>query len=141
MRVIRYSCGHISGPHKPIHVKFGVCGFFIIFYWNIVMKMVKCKIEKLMTSYFGALWGVGHDVIKILNFSAIQCRFNHCLNGYIYRQRYCQIILLYYITYKSWPCELTKSNITYNKTFFSCIRPMQESICSFPLHDFFEVSR
>ena len=25
MGLISYSCGHISGPHKPIHVKFGVC--------------------------------------------------------------------------------------------------------------------
>ena len=24
MGLIRYSCGHISGSHKPIHVKFGV---------------------------------------------------------------------------------------------------------------------
>ena len=32
--------------------------------------------------------GVGHDVIKILNFSAIKCKFNRCLNNCIYRQRY-----------------------------------------------------
>ena len=24
VRLIRYSCGHISGYHEPIHVKFGV---------------------------------------------------------------------------------------------------------------------
>ena len=43
MGLIRYSCGHISGHHEPFHVKFGVWGFFIMFYWNIVMKMLKCK--------------------------------------------------------------------------------------------------
>ena len=43
MRLIRYSCRHISGPHEPIYVKFGVWGFFIMFYWNMVMKMLKCK--------------------------------------------------------------------------------------------------
>ena len=29
MRLIRYSCGHTSGPHEPIHVKFGARGFFV----------------------------------------------------------------------------------------------------------------
>ena len=28
MGLIMYSCGHISGYHEPIHVKFGVWGFF-----------------------------------------------------------------------------------------------------------------
>ena len=50
--LIRYSCGHISGHHEPIHVKFGVWGFFIMFYWNMVMKMLKCKKENLMTSHY-----------------------------------------------------------------------------------------
>ena len=52
MGLIRYSCGHISGHHEPIHVKFGVWGFFIMFYWNMVMKMLKCKKENLTTSHF-----------------------------------------------------------------------------------------
>ena len=34
---------HISGHHEPIHVKFGVWGFFIMFYWNMVTKMLKCE--------------------------------------------------------------------------------------------------
>ena len=39
-----YSCGHISVPHdEPIHVR----GFFIMFYWNMVMKMLECKNENL----------------------------------------------------------------------------------------------
>ena len=37
------SCGHILGHHEPIHVKFGVCWFFIMLYRNMVMKMLKCK--------------------------------------------------------------------------------------------------
>ena len=45
-KLIRYSCGHISGHHEPIHVKLGVWGFFIMFYWNMVMKMLKCKKRK-----------------------------------------------------------------------------------------------
>ena len=56
MGLIRYSCSH-SGPHEPIHVKFGVWGFLIMFYWNMVMKMLKCKNENLMTSHFGTLLG------------------------------------------------------------------------------------
>ena len=55
MGLIRYSCSHISGHHEPIHVKFGVWGFFIMFYWNIVMKMLKCKKENLMMSHFSTL--------------------------------------------------------------------------------------
>ena len=50
MGLIRYTCGHISGHHEPnscqIHVKFGVWGFSITFYWNMVMKMLKCKKKK-----------------------------------------------------------------------------------------------
>ena len=55
MGLIRYSCGHISSHHKPSHVKFVVWGFFIMFYWNFVMKMLKCKKENLMTSHFSPL--------------------------------------------------------------------------------------
>ena len=58
MGLIRYSCGHISGHHEPIHVKFGVWGFFIMFYWNIVMKMLKCKKENLMTSHLSTLYDI-----------------------------------------------------------------------------------
>ena len=46
----------ISGHHEPIHVKFGVWGFFHMFYWNMVMKMLKCKKENLMTSHFSTLY-------------------------------------------------------------------------------------
>ena len=44
-------------------------------------------------------WGgyLGHDVIKIINFSAIQCKFKQCLNNCICRQRCCQIIIQYQI--------------------------------------------
>ena len=50
--LIRYSWGHISGHHEPIHVKFGVWRFFIMFYWNTVMKVLICKKENLMTLHF-----------------------------------------------------------------------------------------
>ena len=56
MGLISYSCSHILGHHEPIHVKFGVRGFFIMFYWNIIMKMLKCKKENLMMSHFSTLW-------------------------------------------------------------------------------------
>ena len=62
MGLIRYSCGHISGLHEPIHVKFGVWGFFIMFYRNIVMKMLKCKNENLMTFHTSVLYKVGFNV-------------------------------------------------------------------------------
>ena len=39
MGLTKYSRGHISDHHEPIHVKFGVWGFFLMFYWNMVMKM------------------------------------------------------------------------------------------------------
>ena len=55
MGIIRHSCDHISGHHEPIHVKFGVWGFFIMFYWNMVIKMLKCKKENLMMSHFNTL--------------------------------------------------------------------------------------
>ena len=58
--LIRYSCSHISGPNEPIHVKFGVSGFFfIMFYWNMVMKMLKCTTENLMMSHFSTLQSLG----------------------------------------------------------------------------------
>ena len=70
MGLIRYSCGHISGHYEPIHVKFGVWGFFIMFYWNIVMKMLKCKKENLMTSHFSTLW---KSVIADVSFTFMKC--------------------------------------------------------------------
>ena len=48
IRLIWYSCSHISGHHEPIHVKFSVRGLYIMFYWNIVLKMLKYKEENLM---------------------------------------------------------------------------------------------
>ena len=57
MGLIRYSYhAAISRATMNRHVKFGVWGFFIMFYWNIVMKMLKCKKENLMTSHFSTLW-------------------------------------------------------------------------------------
>ena len=52
MGLIRYSCSHILGHHESIHVKFGVWGFFIMFYWNIkilVMKMLKWQKKNTKT--------------------------------------------------------------------------------------------
>ena len=46
MGLIRYSCGHFLDHHEPLHVKFGVWGFFILFYWKMVMKMLKCQKRK-----------------------------------------------------------------------------------------------
>ena len=51
-------CGHMSSQHEPFHVNL-VCEGFSLFYWNIVMKMLKCKNENLMTSYFGTLYSSG----------------------------------------------------------------------------------
>ena len=66
MKIIRYSCGHISGHHEPIHVKFGVWGFFIMFYWNIVMKMLKCKKRKFddVTLQYSIAWVEGYAEIR-----------------------------------------------------------------------------
>ena len=41
MGLIKYLCTHNSGHHEPIPVKFCVWVFSIMFYWNMVMKMLK----------------------------------------------------------------------------------------------------
>ena len=43
MGLIRYSCGHISGPHEPIPTKFGLWMFFIMLHRYMVSKMLKLK--------------------------------------------------------------------------------------------------
>ena len=77
MGLIRSSCGRISGPHEPIHVKFGVWGFFIMFYWNIVMKMLKCKKENLMTSHFSTL--LSCEVNKVAPAFWLLCEKSFCV--------------------------------------------------------------
>ena len=54
--------------------------FFLIDFSERIRKIVALK---------GVTWyqGVEHDVIKILNFNAIYCKFDSCLNNCIYRQR------------------------------------------------------
>ena len=51
MVLIRYSCGHISGHHEPIHVKFGVWGFFIMFYGHENAEMQKRKFDDVTLQY------------------------------------------------------------------------------------------
>ena len=55
MGLIRYSCGHISGPGEPIPTKFGLWMFFIMLRRDMISKTMKCKICFLMTSHFGTL--------------------------------------------------------------------------------------
>ena len=43
MGLIRYSCGHISGPHESIPTKFGLWIFFIMIHRYMVSKTLKCK--------------------------------------------------------------------------------------------------
>ena len=43
MGLIRYSCGHISGPHEPIPTKFGLWMFFIMLHRYMVSRTLKCK--------------------------------------------------------------------------------------------------
>ena len=43
--------------------------------------------------------GVGHHIIKFLNISAIQCKFNCCLNNCTYRLWCCEIIWLFQISW------------------------------------------
>ena len=42
MGLIRYSCGHISGPHEPIPTQFGPWMFFIMLY-RYASKTLKSK--------------------------------------------------------------------------------------------------
>ena len=91
-----------------------MCNFFryklyiLIYYVTVKIKKLQWSINfrnsgltllKTYKLYF--MQGVRHDVIKILNSSAIQCKFNRCLNNCIYRQRYCKIILLFQIRWGS----------------------------------------
>ena len=66
---------HILGHHEPIHVKFGVWGFFIIFYWNIVMKMLKCKKENLMTSHSVLYMVVLKQAVSYGGIETTRCRY------------------------------------------------------------------
>ena len=50
----RYSCGHISGPHEPIHVKFGVLRVFhhvLLKYGNENAEMYKRKFDDVTLRY------------------------------------------------------------------------------------------
>ena len=46
MGLIRYSCGHISGPHEPIPTQFGLWMFFIMLHRYMVSKILKSKKKK-----------------------------------------------------------------------------------------------
>ena len=82
--------------------------------------------------------GVGHDVIKILNFSAIQCKFNRCLNNCTYRQQCCNIILLFQIRWgSSLILGILKSYwILYYKNivFPICVDSLRSSALVLPFH-------
>ena len=60
-----------------------------------------------------------------MNFSAIQCKFNSCLNNCIYRQRYYKIILLFQIRWGlSLILGILKKVIKFNTTkisFSKCV--------------------
>ena len=84
MGLIRYSWGHILGHHDPIHVKFGVCGVFIMFFWNMVMKRLRCKMQ---------IWWPHTSVLSHL--------YNHQENG-------CYIKYKLEIDYTIRPCQGVK---------------------------------
>ena len=69
---------------------------------------------------------VGYDVIKILNFRAIQYK-NRCLKKYICRQWYCNIIYYYLksVEVRVWSSELKKvmNFILQNYPFPMCEQP------------------
>ena len=43
MGLIRYSCGHISGPHEAIPTQFGLWMFFIMLHRYMISKTLKSK--------------------------------------------------------------------------------------------------
>ena len=53
MGLIRHSCGHISGHHELFHLRV----FFIMFYWNMVMKMLKLKKNDDVTLQYSIILG------------------------------------------------------------------------------------
>ena len=56
MGLIRYSCGHISGPHEPLSTKFVLWRFFIMLYRYMVFQTLKCKKSCLLCHHFGTLY-------------------------------------------------------------------------------------
>ena len=93
------------------HDQFGVKGYVGVIG---VKKVIFTKIAISPADYMVLSWdsyssnryplpkqGVGHDVIKILNFSAIQCIFNHCIKTFNYKQWCSKIIPLFQIRWVS----------------------------------------
>ena len=71
MGLIRYSCGHISGPHEPIPTKFGLWIFFIMLNQYMVSNMPKCKksffvMSWLLYSMSQVMWLMKHNKIFTL---------------------------------------------------------------------------
>ena len=71
MGLIRYSCGHISGHHKQIHVKFDVCRFFhhvLLKYCHENAEMQKRKFDDTTLQYSIAtdtwFWGIQVIFVK-----------------------------------------------------------------------------
>ena len=62
MGLIRYSCGHISGHHEPIHVKFGVWGFF---FYHVLLKYchenAEMQKKKIWWRHTSVLYGLKWD--------------------------------------------------------------------------------
>ena len=56
MGLIRYSCGHISGPHEPIPTQIGLWMFFIMLHWYMVSKTLKSKKSFLWRHRFCTLF-------------------------------------------------------------------------------------
>ena len=77
MGLIRYSYSHISGHHEPINVKFGVWGFFIMFYWKFGhenVQMQKLKFDDVTLLLFCV--HIFLDVTHRMTFAKSQHSFN-----------------------------------------------------------------
>ena len=66
MGLIRYSCGHISGPHEPIPTQFFLWMFFIMLHWYIISKTQKSKKFFVTSSLLYSICGVQSVYVKIL---------------------------------------------------------------------------
>ena len=127
MGLIRYSWGHISGPHEPIHVKFGVWGFSscsteiwswkcwnakMTIWWRHTSVLYASLDSKLILSY---------DHFFLCFISAAQNVPNLCNRKFNFNGLFIKMKpLLYFITYRPITRKL-KFDVGWQTTYFASV--------------------
>ena len=103
MGLIRYSCGHISGPHEPIPIQFGLWMFFIMLhrYMHLDPKKVflwRHRFSTLLKSLISLILltriidYLGDHVINLV------CLYTSC-NYHIYNTYFFQDYIILFTTH------------------------------------------